>query len=138
MNRKTSNKLNNQTNIRSLCLQKQQFHKQLNKKPSTKQHTYPEPGPSHLNTDVESSEDEDDDETCCVCSRFQPKELANCASLIFVRWAKCDFDNCSHWVHLQLCTATNVVRRNDPFFCPCHNIADEWTCFICVQSYMLF
>ncbi|XP_052211862.1 uncharacterized protein LOC127830955 [Dreissena polymorpha] len=98
-------------------------NKQLKKKQSTKQHTYPEPGPSHLNTDVESSED--DDETCCVCSLFQPKELANCVSLIFVKWAKCDFDNCSHWVHLQFCTATNVVRRNDPFYCPCHNIAEE-------------
>ena len=41
----------------------------------------------HSETD---DDDDGDDEKCCVCSLFQPAELANHVSLTFVKWAQCD------------------------------------------------
>jgi hypothetical protein len=87
-------------------------------------HHEPVPGPSHVNlvydTDSTSDDEMEDDEKCCVCHLFQPKELHNCVSLVFTKWAQCDFEGCCHWVHLKYCCNTTVVRRNDTFICPCH------------------
>lgn len=76
---------------------------------------------------VESSDSDDsdsdipDDEKCCVCKLFQPKELKNCVSLVFTSWAQCDFQSCKHWTHLKYCCKETVVRTHDVFICPCHN-----------------
>lgn len=68
-----------------------------------------------------SSEDEiTDNEKCCVCHLFQPKELQNCISVVFTKWAQCDFPNCGHWTHLKYCCNQTVVRLHDEFICPCH------------------
>jgi hypothetical protein len=81
---------------------------------------------SPINTVVistDTGESEEDSETCCVCGLFQPKEVVNCTSLIFVKWAKCDGikngQPCNHWTHLKYCSPVKVLRRNDKFFC-CH------------------
>lgn len=61
-----------------------------------------------------------DEEKCCMCHDWQPKELQNCTSVVFVKWGKCDF--CDHWTHLQYCTPVRVLRRGDTFKCPhCEN-----------------
>ncbi|MEW8543568.1 MAG: hypothetical protein AB2693_08525 [Candidatus Thiodiazotropha sp.] len=57
-----------------------------------------------------------DDEKCCVCDSWQPEAIRGCQSIIFVKWAKCDF--CSHWTHLQFCTEVRVIRRGSEFRCP--------------------
>jgi len=84
----------------------------------------PLPGPSHIgicDTDSQSSEDDvSEEDKCCVCKLFQPKELKNCVSLVFTKWAQCDHQNCGHWTHLIYCCKQKVVRRNDVFECPCH------------------
>ena len=78
-------------------------------------------GPIDLNTPPQMEDDDDeyddsDDEKCCACNRFQPSELENCHSVVFVKWAKCDF--CDHWTHLTYCSTVRVVRRGDEFRCP--------------------
>ena len=66
--------------------------------------------------DVDDDEfDDNDDEKCCICNKFQPSELENCQSFVFVKWAKCDL--CDHWKHLIYCSDVGVVRR-DVFKCP--------------------
>ncbi|XP_060572583.1 uncharacterized protein LOC132730626 [Ruditapes philippinarum] len=72
-------------------------------------------------SDSEDSSDVSDDEKCCVCKLFQPKELQNCVSLVFTSWAQCDFQSCNHWTHLKYCCKETVVRTHDVFICPCHN-----------------
>ncbi|KAH3748109.1 hypothetical protein DPMN_182546 [Dreissena polymorpha] len=91
----------------------------------------PNPGPSGLQilpvsdcSDFSLTDDEDD-EKCCVCGRFQPIELTNCMSLIFTKWAQCDVEGCGHWTHLQLCCPQRVVRRGYRFCCPCHMAVEE-------------
>ncbi|XP_052223865.1 uncharacterized protein LOC127839515 [Dreissena polymorpha] len=69
--------------------------------------------------------DDEDDEKCCVCGRFEPIELTNCVSLIFTKWAQCDVEKCGHWTHLQFCCPQRVVRRGDRFCCPCHMAVEE-------------
>lgn len=85
----------------------------------------PQPGPSRpapVSDSGDSSVDElTDDETCCVCKLFQPKELHHCISVVFTKWALCDFPSCTHWTHLKYCCKQSVVRRNDEFICPCHD-----------------
>lgn len=77
----------------------------------------PIPGPSHSSNPVDVTSEEDvDDEICCVCSLFCPTELTDVVSEVYVKWAQCD--NCGHWVHLSYCCDTRVVRRGDLFFCP--------------------
>lgn len=86
----------------------------------------PLPGPSHINLAVDSSstdnDSDDDTEKCCVCGLFQPRELADCVSLTFVKWAECDGmrngQPCRHWTHLCFCSPVRVIRRGDKFFCP--------------------
>jgi hypothetical protein len=83
----------------------------------------PKPGPSHINLALDSSASSTDgsdseEEKCCHCGLFQPKELSNCVSLTFVKWAQCDGLHCKHWTHLIYCTPTRVIRRGDKFLCP--------------------
>ena len=80
----------------------------------------PLPGPSHINlADSEDFTDEsvdEDDEKCCVCNKFTPDEVRQSISLVFTKWAQCDF--CSHWVHLIYCTEVRFIRFGDKFACP--------------------
>lgn len=86
----------------------------------------PQPGPSGIqkipisDSDSDSSS-ENDTEKCCTCNRFQPEALRNCVSVIFVKWAQCDFNGCRHWTHLQFCCKQKVIRLGDQFICPCHH-----------------
>jgi hypothetical protein len=78
-------------------------------------------GPIDLNTPVHSEDDSDisdveDEEKCCQCGKFQPDELVNCQSVVFVKWAQCDI--CKHWTHLIYCSNVRVIRRGDVFKCP--------------------
>jgi hypothetical protein len=51
-------------------------------------------------TSESDSEDENrirDDEKCCVCKLFTPKEIRESPCLIFTKWLQCD--QYKHWVH---------------------------------------
>ena len=92
----------------------------------------PQPGVSRQHSTPDSdhfSSDSDDDtpesDKCCVCHRFEPEQLKHCVSLVFVKWAKCDFRDCNHWTHLTFCCKQRVVRRQEKFECPCHQPATE-------------
>lgn len=90
-------------------------------------HPKPQPGPSGITvsaSDTDSSSDDDIPETekCCVCKLYQPKQLKNCVSLVFTKWAQCDDNNCKHWTHLKYCCKQSVLRRHDKFLCPCHDL----------------
>jgi hypothetical protein len=102
--------------------------KQVTKVKKTKRITHVEPqaGPSHYNliSDSEStclSDDESQQELCCVCQRYTPAEVKNSVSIIFVKWAQCDGQRngypCKHWVHLTYCTPVRIIRKGDKFFC---------------------
>ncbi|MEW8548101.1 MAG: hypothetical protein AB2693_31750 [Candidatus Thiodiazotropha sp.] len=89
--------------------------------------TEPVPSTSGLNTggaplnldtprETSDSESEGEDEKCCVCGDWQPEEIRGCNSIVFVKWAKCDY--CSHWTHLQFCTNVRVLRLGSEFRCP--------------------
>ncbi|KAJ8318132.1 hypothetical protein KUTeg_003223 [Tegillarca granosa] len=54
------------------------------------------------------SESSDSEEKCCVCDKFTPAEVRKCTSIIFTKWARCDF--CPHWTHLSFCCDTTVIR----------------------------
>ena len=79
-------------------------------------------GPIELfsNEDIStcSSDDisESEEDKCCVCNAFQPEEVRKCHSIIFVKWAKCDY--CTHWTHLQFCSYVRVIRMGSEFRCP--------------------
>ena len=82
------------------------------------------PGPSNWKTthDYQDSETESEDENaisedekCCVCKLFTPKEVRESPCLIFTKWAQCD--SCQHWVHLIYCTTVRVIRKGDQFLC---------------------
>ncbi|XP_045188616.2 uncharacterized protein LOC123546428 [Mercenaria mercenaria] len=89
----------------------------------------PQPGPSRqtatkalsAESDYSSGDEITDDEKCCACHLFQPKELQNCVSVVFTKWAQCDYPACGHWTHLKYCCKQSVVRLHDEFFCPCHD-----------------
>ena len=60
-----------------------------------------QPGPSrqlidtsHSETDGSSDDEITDDEKCCVCHLFQPRELQECVSIVFTKWAQCDYPSC--------------------------------------------
>ena len=82
---------------------------------------------SKKNTVENSAEDSEeveigDDELCCVCKQFTPKEIRESDLLLLTKWAQCDGMRngfpCNHWTHLKYCCSTRVIRRNDKFFCP--------------------
>ncbi|XP_053390074.1 uncharacterized protein LOC123531140 isoform X2 [Mercenaria mercenaria] len=92
----------------------------------------PQPGPSKVVVYPSDSSDFSDteitdSEKCCVCHKFEPEELRNIVSLVFVKWAKCDIAGCDHWTHLKFCCPQRVVRYNDSFECPCHQRNSELT-----------
>ena len=58
----------------------------------------------------------DDDELCCVCVRWEPKELQQCNAFVIAKWAKCDY--CPHWTHLIYCSEVRFVRFREEFRCP--------------------
>ena len=65
-----------------------------------------QPGPSHINlfSDEEVEEDDtpvEDNEVCCVCKLFSPKEMRQRKDICFLNWAQCD--KCGHWCHLKFC-----------------------------------
>ena len=75
--------------------------------------------------DCDESETTDPKDLCCKCKRFQPAELRNIDTLIFVSWAQCTYPDCYHWVHLRFCTPVRVVRTHSKFWCPCHHQSEE-------------
>ncbi|XP_038072690.1 tigger transposable element-derived protein 1-like [Patiria miniata] len=75
--------------------------------------------------DCDESETTDPKDLCCKCKRFQPAELRNIDTLVFVSWAQCTYPDCCHWVHLRYCTPVRVVRTHSKFWCPCHNQSEE-------------
>ena len=111
------------------CAEKKKSRSNTNK---TIMNNEPQPGVSrhpstpdlgHFSSD--SDDDMTESEKCCVCHRFEPEQLKHCVSLVFVKWAKCDFQNCTHWTHLTYCCKQRVVRRQENFECPCHAPATE-------------
>ena len=58
----------------------------------------------------------EDDELCCVCNKWEPKELQQCAAFVIAKWAKCDY--CPHWTHLIYCSKVKFVRFKEEFRCP--------------------
>ena len=58
----------------------------------------------------------EDDELCCVCNEWEPKELQQCAAFVIDKWAKCDY--CPHWAHLIYCSKVKFVRFKEEFRCP--------------------
>jgi hypothetical protein len=56
------------------------------------------------------------DEKCCVCKLFTPKEIRESPCLIFTKWLQCD--QCKHWVHLIYSTKKRVIKKGDVFLCP--------------------
>ncbi len=93
----------------------------------SKKQAEPKPSTSGVNTfggaihtlsedDENVTLDTDNDDLCCVCSDWQPKELRGCDTIVFVTWGKCDF--CPHWTHLKYCSEVRVLRRDSIFRCP--------------------
>ena len=33
---------------------------------------------------------EEEEEKCCICEKWEPEAIRECACVIFVKWAKCD------------------------------------------------
>ena len=67
-------------------------------------------------SDVDTDDEIDDTEPCCVCQKITPPNLREHPDIKIVNWAQCD--KCSLWVHLALCTKVRVVRRHSAFLCP--------------------
>ena len=63
-----------------------------------------------------SADSEEEEEKCCLSGKWEPKVKRECASVILVKWAKCD--HCSHWSHLHFCSQVNFLRRGSEFRCP--------------------
>ena len=56
------------------------------------------------------------DELCCVCNKWEPKELQQCAAFVIAKWAKCDY--CPRWTNLIYCSKVKFVRFKEEFRCP--------------------
>ena len=104
------------------------FHLKLVKKtvepvPSTSGTSMRKGGPIDMSSEDSYEGDSDifheDDELCCVCNKWEPKELQKCAAFVIAKWAKCDY--CPHWTHLNYCSKGKFVRFKEEFRCPhCH------------------
>jgi hypothetical protein len=107
---------------------KQTVREDRKNKTKKTRNSVPEAGPSHIyvsDSDMTVSDmDIDDEEKCCVCSKFTPEEVRRSTSVIFVKWAQCDNSSCGHWVHLKFCSQTKVIRKGDTFYCE-HCPAEE-------------
>jgi hypothetical protein len=68
-----------------------------------------------INLDESSSDDEVDDDPCCVCGKSFPPQLRGIQPLVIVKGGQCD--GCKHWVHLKYCTDVRVLRRGSSFHC---------------------
>ena len=66
--------------------------------------------------DQEEEVDDEENEVCIICKRFQPEELKRMPRLVIVNWASCD--KCNGWVHLKFCCKETHVGRTDSFLCP--------------------
>lgn len=97
------------------------------KKSSTKSQKHEnvssKPGPSYfyIEDSMDNSETDDDaiqeEEKCCVCKQFTPKEIRNGVGLEFTKWVQCENENCRHWTHVKYCTKLKAVRRDTRFYC---------------------
>ncbi|XP_041378595.1 uncharacterized protein LOC121390755 [Gigantopelta aegis] len=85
--------------------------KQIQKKSSVvKRSSKDSPKPSTSGTaklpptqvDTDSDSNTDDDEVGCHCNLFQPVEIKESASIMFVTWAQCTHPTCQHWSHLKV------------------------------------
>ncbi|KAH3709815.1 hypothetical protein DPMN_069280 [Dreissena polymorpha] len=63
---------------------------------------------THTDTETDDDSEMDDSDTCCVCNKTSPLNLDK-------RPYQCD--QCGHWVHLQFCHETVVLRRGDVYMC---------------------
>ncbi|KAJ8306058.1 hypothetical protein KUTeg_016603 [Tegillarca granosa] len=65
--------------------------------------------------DGDSSSDEiQEEEKCCICKKFLMPGTKY--SVVFTKWVQCE--KCPHWVHVQTCTPSRVIRRGDIYVCP--------------------
>lgn len=65
--------------------------------------------------DGDSSSDEiQEEEKCCICKKFSMPGTKY--SVVFTKWVQCE--KCPHWVHVQTCTPSRVIRRGDIYVCP--------------------
>ena len=92
-------------------------------------HSYQEAGPSRpnmaSNVQIDDSESDNDDQNdlCCISNRFSPPDLLK-NSLRIVNWAQCDGkladgSTCNHWVHTGICVpALRLKDRKADFLCP--------------------
>ena len=60
--------------------------------------------------------DDDHDEKCCVCNKWQPADLEKYPCIAIISWGK--FDKCAHWTPLRFCCKVRTLRRNSEFICP--------------------
>ena len=65
-------------------------------------------------TDIDDGED--GEEKCCVCNDWQPVELRQCQSTVFVSWAKCDF--CEHLDPFEVLLRCSVIEDQCYFQVP--------------------
>lgn len=111
------------TSNKKRSLQENKINKSVVSKPSTSG-TSLKGGPINLiseDFDQDSVEDDvRDEDLCCFCGEWQPKELRGCISLVLTKWGQ--FDVCNHWTHLTYCSPVRVLRLHDEFRCPhCEN-----------------
>ena len=91
----------------------------------------PKPVPSHYYVDSsidDSASDSDipDEEKCCICKMYTPKEIRESNTIKFTKWVQCDNMACRHWVHLKFCTSLSVIRKGVQFYCPhCEQNTEE-------------
>ena len=77
-----------------------------------------EPGTSGIHNDHDDDSEPmeiREEEKCCKCKLFEPKELRHNNYVELVKWAQCD--KCPHWVHLKYCSSERVIRRGKEFVC---------------------
>ena len=88
----------------------------LSPRPSTSGLVSGKQGPLEVEDSIELSEEESDNEPCCICNQHYPPQLKHVVSLTIINWAQCEA--CGHWTHLRYCSTVNVVRSKSKFRCP--------------------
>lgn len=89
-----------------------------------------QPGPSRpRRVDDTDSDDNSDDDLCCVCGKLTPSKMSKNRSIQFVDWAQCDNVRngkpCMHWTHLKYCTSVRRVESHEKFLCPHCEVPEE-------------